>query len=79
MLGEFVRNKRDLNLLIKPLHYLFYPFLTGFLLDLPWAHQLVISLTFFIATTVVHEFIDALLCLWQAIAVAGLFFVLVDF
>ena len=79
MLGEFVSNKRDLNLLIKLLHYLVYPFLTGFLLDLPWAHQLMISLTFFIATAVVHDFIDALLCLWQAIAVAGLVFVLVDY
>ena len=79
MLSEFVSNKRDINLLIKFLHYLVYPFLTGFLLDLPWAQQLVISITFFIATAVVHDFIDALLSLWQAVAVAGLVFVLFDY
>ena len=79
MLRKLVCNKRDVNLLIKFLHYLVYPFLTGFLLDLPWAQQLVISITFFIATAVVHDFIDALLSLWQAVAVAGLFFVLFDY
>ena len=79
MLSELVRSKRDLNQLVKLLHYFIYPFLTGFLLDLPWVNQLVLSLAFVIASAAVHDFIDAFLSLWQAIAVAGLFFVLVDY
>ena len=63
----------------KFLNLLVCPFLIGFLLDLPWTGQLLISLTFVFATVVVRDFVDALLCLWQAIAVAGLFFVLLDY
>ena len=63
----------------KFLNLLVWPFLIGFLLDLPWTGQLLISLTFVFATVVVRDFVDALLCLWQAIAVAGLFFVLLDY
>ena len=79
MLRGLVRSKQNLSQLIKFLHYFVYPFLTGFLLDLPWPNQLVISLAFVIASALVREFIEALLSLWQAIAVAGLFFVLVDY
>ena len=79
MLSEIVRPKRELDQLVKFLHYFVYPFLTGFLLDLPWVHQLLISLSFVIASASVRDFIDALLGCWQAIAVAGLFFVLVDY
>ena len=79
MLSGLVRSKQDLSQLINFLHYFVYPFLTGFLLDLPWVHQLLISLAFVIASALVRDFIDALLSLWQAIAVAGLFFVLVDY
>ena len=71
MLGEFVSNKRDLNLLIKPLHYLVYPFLTGFLLDLPWLNQLVITVSLAFVVLLVGNFADALVVLWQAIAVSG--------
>ena len=71
MLGEFVSNKRDLNLLIKPLHYLVYPFLTGFLLDLPWLNQLVITVSLAFVVLLVGNFADALVLLWQAIAVSG--------
>lgn len=63
----------------KFLNLLVCPFLIGFLLDLPWTGQLLISLTFVFATIVVRDFVDALLCLWQAIAVSGLFFVLLDY
>ena len=79
MLGELAITRRDVIALTKVLHYLVYPFLTGFLLDLPWAHQMAISLILFIAVAVVHDFIEALLSLWQAIAVAGLFFLLFDY
>ena len=79
MLSEIVRPQRDSSQLIKFLHYFVHPFLTGFLLDLPWVHQLLISLSFVIASAAVRDFIDALLSLWQAIAVAGLLFVLVDY
>ena len=79
MLGELARRKRNLYQFSKFLHYLVYPVLAGFLFDLPWVHQLLISLAFVIASASVRDFIDALLGLWQAIAVAGLFFVLVDY
>ncbi len=79
MLSEIVRQKRDINQLVKFLHYFVYPFLTGFLLDLPWVLQLLISFSFVIASASVGDFIDALLGLWQAIAVAGLIFVLFDY
>ena len=71
MLGGFVSNKPDLNLLIKPLHYLVYPFLTGFLLDLPWLNQLVITVSLAFVVLLVGNFADALVLLWQAIAVSG--------
>ena len=71
MLGEFVSNKRDLNLLIKLLHYLVYPFLTGFLLDLPWLNQLVITVSLAFVVLLVGNFADALVLLWQAIAVSS--------
>ena len=66
MLRGLVRSKQNLSQLIKFLHYFVYPFLTGFLLDLPWPNQLVISLAFVIASALVREFIEALLSLWQA-------------
>ena len=70
---------QETTLVSKFLNLLVCPFLIGFLLDLPWTGQLLISLTFVFATVVVRDFVDALLCLWQAIAVAGLFFVLLDY
>ena len=67
MLIELVRSKRDLSQLIKFLHYFVYPFLTGFLLDLSWPNQLVISASFAFVVFLVGNFPDALLLLWQAI------------
>ena len=71
MLRKLVGNKRDLNLLIKFLHYLVYPFLTGFLLDLPWPNQLVITVSLAFVVLLVGNFADALVTLWQAIALSG--------
>jgi len=79
MIVRLLDLNRESNTVSKFLNRLVCPFLIGFLLDLPWTIQLVISLTFVIATIAVHDFIDALLCLWQAIAVAGLVFVLLDY
>ena len=53
--------------------------LVAFLLDLPATSQVIISLAFFGASVLVADFVEALLSLWQAIAVAGLFFVLFDY
>ena len=51
----------------------------AFLLDLPTTVQVFISIAFFCASLLVADFVEALLGLWQAIAVAGLFFVLFDY
>ena len=79
MLSDLANTKRDVIALTKVLHYLVFPFLTGFLLDLPWAYQMIISFALFIAMCLVHDFVEALLSLWQALAVAGLVFVLFDY
>ena len=77
MLSGLVRTKRDLGQLIKFLHYFVYPFLTGFLLDLPWPNQLVIGAAFAFVVFLVGNFPDALLVLWQAIAISGFVFMIV--
>ena len=53
--------------------------LIAFIFDFPLTIQVCIALAFAGAALVVGDVVDALLSLWQAFAVAGLFFVLVDF
>jgi hypothetical protein len=79
MLGRLLHLNQKSNQVSKLLNLLVYPFLIGFVLDLPWISQLLISIAFVIATVAVHDFVDALLYLWQATAVAGLFFVILDY
>ena len=71
MLGELVSTKRYVINLSRCLHYLVYPFSTGFLLDLPWLNQLIISICLAIVVVLVGNYADALVKLWQAIAVSG--------
>lgn len=77
MLSKLVSKKWDSILLLKFLHYLVYPFLTGFLLDLPWPNQLVITVSLAFVVLLVGNFADALVVLWQAIALSGFFFMIV--
>ena len=53
--------------------------MAAFLLDFPFQGQALISLAIAGAVFMVGDFVDALLCLWQAIAVAGFIFVLIDY
>ena len=71
MLGELVSTKRDVINLNRFLHYFVYPFSTGFLLDLPWLNQFIISVCLAIVVVLVGNYADALVKLWQAIAVSG--------
>ena len=63
----------------RVIHYALYPFLVGFLLDLPWRTQTLISLILVFAAFSVGNFVTALLALWQAIAVAGLLALIIDY
>ena len=56
-----------------------YSFLIGFLFDLPWINQSIISLVLVAASFIVGDFIDALIALWQAIAVASLLFLISNY
>ena len=53
--------------------------LFAFVFDFPITIQVCIALAFVGAALVVGDVVDALLSLWQAVAVAGLFFVLFDY
>lgn len=53
--------------------------LAAFLLDYPLSIQVFIALALAVSAIVLGNLVDALLCLWQAIAVAGLIFVVVDY
>lgn len=61
------------------LGHLILPFLTGFLFDLPWINQLIISLVLVAASFIVRDYIDALVALWQATAVASLIFLMSNY
>lgn len=54
-------------------------FLTGFLFDLPWISQSIISFVLVAASFIVGDFIDALVALWQATAVASLIFLMANY
>lgn len=56
----------------KFLHFAVFPMLTGFMLDLPWTTQALVSFAFACASLFVGDFVEALLALWQAAAVAAL-------
>ena len=79
MLGQLSQIVQDSNQFLKIFQRFIYPVLIGFSLDLPWTSQFLISLAIVGAVFIVGDFVEALLCLWQAIAVAGLFFVLLDY
>ena len=53
--------------------------LAAFLFDYPLTIKVFIALALAVSAMVLGDLVDALLSLWQAIAVAGLFFVLVDY
>ncbi len=53
------------------LNHLIYPFLAGFLFDLPWFNQLLISMFLVGAVSIVHDFGEAVLLLWQALVVTA--------
>lgn len=65
--------------LSKIIHVLIYPFLTGFLLDLPWINRTIVVIAFVLATLLVGDFVEALVALWQATAVAGVFLLIIDY
>ena len=79
MLGRLSQMVQESNQFLKILHLCVFPVLIGFSLDLPWLGQFLISIAIAGAVIIVGDFVDALICLWQAIAVAGLFFVLLDY
>jgi len=49
----------------------------GFLFDLPWFSQMGISVSLALATYFAGDFVDALLALWQALAVGAVVFLIV--
>jgi len=63
----------------KLINFLILPFLTGFLFDLPWIKQFIISLVLVVAVTIVGDFIDAIVALWQGIAVAAFSFLIMNY
>ena len=79
MIGSFSRIRLNTKLITSLLHHVAFPVLAGFLLDLPWIYQMVIAFSFFTATVIAKNFTDALLYLWQAIAVAAFLFLLFDY
>ena len=52
-------------------HQLIFPLLTGFLFDLPWLNQFLISLVLAGAVFIVRDFSEALLLLWIALVITG--------
>ena len=62
----------------KIIHILIYPFLTGFLLDLPWINQTIVAIAFVLATLLVGDFVEALVALWQATAISAAIFLLIE-
>ena len=62
----------------KFLHFAVFPMLTGFMLDLPWTTQALVSFAFACASLFVGDFVEALLTLWQAVAVSGVVFLIID-
>ena len=58
---------------------LILPFLTGFLFDLPWIKQFIISLVLVVAVIVAGDFIDAIVALWQGTAVAAMSFLIMNY
>ena len=63
----------------KFINFIILPFLTGFLFDLPWIKQFIISLVLVVAVVVVGNFIDAIVALWQGAAVAALLFLITNY
>ena len=64
--------------LTRFLHHLAYPLLTGFLFDLSLINQVIISSSLVLSVAIVGDFVEALLVLWQAIAVAGFVYMLIS-
>ena len=62
----------------KIIHILIYPFLSGFLLDLPWINQAIVAIAFILATLLVGDFVEALVALWQATAISAAIFLLIE-
>ena len=62
----------------KVTQILLFPFLTGFLFDLPLLSKFLISLVLTTATFVAQDFVEAIVKLWQATAVVGLLFLLAN-
>ena len=52
-------------------HHIIFPLLTGFLFDLPWRNQVLISLVLVGAVFIVRDFSEVLLLLWLALAIIG--------
>jgi len=61
------QQSRRIDFLLKYL----IPLLFGFLFDLPWLSQVGISASLVLATYFAGDFVDALLALWQALAVGA--------
>lgn len=79
MASALVPTEKKSQQVLKFINLLAFPFLTGFLLDLPWPSQMLISIGFVLASLIAGDFVDALLNLWQAIAVAGFLFLIFDY
>jgi len=67
------QQSRRIDFLLKYL----IPLLFGFLFDLPWFSQVGISVSLVLATYFVGDFVDALLALWQALAVGAVVILIV--
>jgi len=68
-----------INSVHKVVNFVVLPFLTGFLFDLPWVSQVRVSLVLIVAGVIARDFIDAIVALWQANAVAGLSLLIVNY
>ena len=60
-------------------HHIIFPLLTGFLFDLPWGNQVLISLVLVGAVFIVGDFSEALLALWHALTISALGFISLNF
>lgn len=79
MASALVPTEKKSQQVLKLINLFAFPFLTGFLLDLPWPSQTLISIGLVLASLIAGDFVDALLNLWQAIAVAGFLFLVFSY
>lgn len=75
---NFLGFKVTIHNFSRLLQAIVYPSLIGFLMNLSWLNQALITLAFFSATLMVGDFIDALISLWQSLSISGFFLLIVS-